>query len=201
VSQCASARTVPAFRHPRSALAAVAVTVVAWASAFVAIRAVGESYAAGPLALGRLLVGALALGAGLLVSRRRVNPTGREWALVGLCGVAWFGVYNVASNAAGQRVDAGSTAMLVNVGPILIALFAGLLLGEGFPRWLVIGALVAFAAAVLVGASTAGTESSDLLDVALCLVAALTYAICLLGVALSRRRPRPSRHQPRTSVV
>lgn len=171
----------PAFHRRWAAPVAVAVTVLAWASAFVGIRAVGESYDPGPLALGRLLVGALALGVGVAVGRRWVRPTRREWALLLLCGIAWFAVYNVALNAAEQLVDAGTTAMLVNVGPILIALFAGLLLGEGFPRWLVIGALVAFGGAVLVGAATAGTAGSDLLGVLLCLVAALTYAIGVLA--------------------
>jgi drug/metabolite transporter (DMT)-like permease len=162
-------------------MAAVVVTVCAWASAFVAIRAVGQSYGAGSLALGRLLVGCLALGAGLLVSRRWVTPTAREWGLIALCGVAWFGVYNVALNAAEQQVDAGTAAMVVNVGPILIALFAGWLLGEGFPRWLVVGALIAFGGAVLVGASTAQLDRSDLLGVLLCLVAAVTYAVGVLA--------------------
>ena len=172
---------VPSSRYRWSALAAVAITVLAWASAFVAIRAVGASYEPGPLTLGRLLVGSVALGAGLLVARRWVWPTRREWALVVLCGLAWFTVYNLALNAAEQRVDAGTTAMLVNVGPILIALFAGLWLGEGFPRWLVIGALVAFGGAVLVGAATSNAESADILGVVLCLVAAVTYAIGVLA--------------------
>jgi drug/metabolite transporter (DMT)-like permease len=173
--------TVPTSRYRWSALAAVAVTVVAWASAFVAIRAVGEFYGAGPLSLGRLLVGSLALGAGLLVTRRWVTPTAREWGLIALCGLAWFAVYNVALNAAEQRVDAGTSAMLVNVGPILIALFAGVLLGEGFPRWLVVGALVAFGGTVIVGLATAGDERSDVLGVLLCLAAAVTYAVGVLA--------------------
>ncbi len=172
---------VAAPRISSRALLAVVVTVLAWASAFVGIRAVGAHYDAGPLALGRLAVGALALGAGLLATRRWVTPTRREWALIALCGLAWFAVYNVALNAAEQRVDAGTTAMLVNVGPILIALFAGLLLGEGFPRWLLIGAGIAFSGAVLVGAATANTDSADVLGVVLCLVAAVTYAIGVLA--------------------
>lgn len=172
-------------------LGAVLFTVVAWASAFVGIRAVGSSFAPGSLTLGRLLVGALALGAGLLISRRWVAPTRREWLLMAVCGVFWFGVYNVALNAAEQRVDAGTTSMLVNIGPILIALFAGLLLGEGFPRWLVIGALVAFSGAVLVGAATAQFDGSDLLGVLLCLVAAVTYAIGVLAQKPVLRRLPP----------
>jgi drug/metabolite transporter (DMT)-like permease len=179
---------VPSSRYRWGALVAVVVTVCAWASAFVAIRAVGQSYGAGSLALGRLLVGCLALGAGLMASRRWVTPTAREWGLIALCGVAWFGVYNVALNAAEQQVDAGTAAMVVNVGPILIALFAGWLLGEGFPRWLVVGALIAFGGAVLVGASTAQLDRSDLLGVVLCLVAAVTYAIGVLSQKSVLRR-------------
>ncbi|MGH3585951.1 MAG: DMT family transporter [Pseudonocardia sp.] len=177
----ATTPAAPITRPRWTALAAVTVTVLAWASAFVGIRAVGASYDAGPMAFGRLLVGCLALGAGLLVSRRWVRPTRREWALIVLCGLAWFAVYNVVLNAAEQRVDAGTTAMLVGVGPILIALFAGLLLGEGFPRWLVIGALIAFAGAMLVGAATSQGSGADLLGVTFALVAAVTYAIGVLA--------------------
>jgi drug/metabolite transporter (DMT)-like permease len=169
-------------------VAAVVVTVCAWASAFVAIRAVGVSYDPGPLALGRLLVGSLALGAALLLTRRWVAPTAREWGLIALCGIAWFGVYNVALNAAEQQIDAGTAAMAVNVGPILIALFAGWLLGEGFPRWLVVGALIAFSGAFLVGASTAQLDRSDLIGVLLCLVAAVTYAVGVLSQKSVLRR-------------
>ena len=39
------------------ATAAVAFTVVAWASAFVAIRAAGQDFSPGALALGRLAIG------------------------------------------------------------------------------------------------------------------------------------------------
>jgi drug/metabolite transporter (DMT)-like permease len=176
----AAPTTAPA--GPRwGALAAVSVTVLAWASAFVGIRFVGRAYEPGALALGRLAVGTLALGALLLTRGRWVRPTAREWALLLLCGLAWFAVYNVALNAAEQRVDAGTTAMLVNIGPILIALFAGVLLHEGFPRWLLIGAGVAFAGAVVIGASTAGGDGADLLGIALCVVAAVTYAVGVLA--------------------
>jgi drug/metabolite transporter (DMT)-like permease len=155
-------------------IAAVVVTLLAWASAFVAIRGVGEDFSPGALALGRLLIGTVVLG--LLLTRRGwVRPTGREWALLAVCGVGWFGVYNVALNAAEQHLDAGTTAMLVNIGPILIALFAGLLLGEGFPRWLLVGIAVSFVGVLLIGVATRQAET-DLVGVVLCVVAAVAYA-------------------------
>ncbi len=172
-------------------LAAVAVTVLAWASAFVAIRAVGADLSPGALALGRLLVGTAALGLLVAAARRPwVAPTRREWGLLAVCGVGWFGVYNVALNAAEQHLDAGTTAMLVNVGPILIAVLAGLLLGEGFPRWLVAGLAVAFGGVLLIGLATRGAEA-DVLGVVLCLVAAVTYAAGVVAQKPVLRRLPP----------
>jgi drug/metabolite transporter (DMT)-like permease len=169
-------------------VAAVVFTLFAWASAFVAIRGVGEDLSPGALALGRLLVGTVVLAL-LTAGRGWVRPTGREWALLTVCGVGWFGIYNVALNAAEQHLDAGTTAMLVNIGPILIAVFAGLLLGEGFPRWLVVGVAVAFAGVVLIGVATRSAET-DLLGVVLCVVAAVTYAAGVVAQKpLLRRLP------------
>ena len=161
---------------PRSSLTllAVVVTVLAWASAFIGIRAVGEDLAPGALALGRLAVGTTVLGA-LLAGRGWVRPTAGEWRLMAVCGVGWFGIYNLALNAAEQHLDAGTTAMLVNIGPVLIAVFAGLLLGEGFPRWLVVGLAVAFGGVLLIGIATR-QAGADLAGVLLCVVAAVTYA-------------------------
>jgi drug/metabolite transporter (DMT)-like permease len=169
-------------------LALVAFTLFAWASAFVAIRGVGEDISPGALALGRLLIGTAVLGA-LLAGRGWVRPDRREWTGLAVCGIGWFGIYNVALNAAEQHLDAGTTAMLVNIGPILIAVFAGLLLGEGFPRWLVAGIAVAFAGVVLIGVATRGAET-DVLGVVLCVVAAITYAIGVVAQKpLLRRLP------------
>jgi len=179
---------VPTAPRAPLTLLAVGVTVLAWASAFIGIRAVGEDLSPGALALGRLAVGALVLGV-LLAPRGWVRPTAGEWRLLLVCGVAWFGVYNLALNAAEQHLDAGTTAMLVNIGPVLIAVFAGLLLGEGFPRWLVIGLGIAFAGVLLIGFATRDA-GADLLGVVLCVVAAVTYATGVVAQKpLLRRLP------------
>lgn len=154
---------------------AAAVTVVLWASAFVAIRHVGQEMSAGALSLGRLLVGSVLLGI-FVFTRPRRWPAREDWKLLLVCGVLWFGVYNLALNAAERHLDAGTTAMLVNIGPLLIALLAGVLLKEGFPRQLVIGSAVAFGGVVLIGLSSADGDA-EAWGVVLCLAAAAAYAI------------------------
>jgi drug/metabolite transporter (DMT)-like permease len=156
------------------ALAAALVTVGFWASAFVGIRDAGEELSPGALALARLAVGTAVLAA-VVLARRERWPGRRDLPGLVVCGVVWFGIYNVALNAGEQRVDAGTAAMLVNVGPILIILLAGFVLREGFPRSLLAGAAIAFAGVAVIafadsqrGVSTLGTL--------LCLAAAVAYA-------------------------
>ncbi|MEW1613183.1 MULTISPECIES: DMT family transporter [unclassified Streptomyces] len=158
------------------ATAAACTTVVLWASAFVSIRSAGEAYSPGALALGRLLSGVLVLGTILLV-RREGLPGRGAWRGIITSGVLWFGLYMVALNWGEQEVDAGTAAMLVNIGPILMALMGTRMLGEGLPRRLLLGMGISFSGAVVVGLAMSGHGSSSVLGVALCLLAAVVYAL------------------------
>jgi drug/metabolite transporter (DMT)-like permease len=166
----------------RFALAAAGVTMLLWASAFIVIRAVGPHYSPGALALGRMLAGAIALSAVALVVRPRL-PRGRPLVLVIAYGALWFGLYTILVNASERHLDAGTAALIVNVGPILIAVLAGLYLGEGFPRSLIAGLAVAFAGVAIIAAATS-TGRHDLAGVLFALGAAVLYAI---GVLLQKR--------------
>ena len=173
-----------------SVLVAISVTILAWASAFIVIRYAGASFEGGSLALARLAVGALLLGVVVLVGRKWVRPNRTEWLLITGFGVLWFGAYNVALNIAEQTIDAGTTAMIVNVGPILIAIGAAVFLREGFPRWLGIGAGIAFAGVALIGLGTGGSDFGDGTGALWALLAALTYAAgVLLQKPALRRLP------------
>jgi drug/metabolite transporter (DMT)-like permease len=157
------------------ALLAALVTVVLWSSAFVGIRAAGEDLSPGALSLGRLAIGSALLGAFVLWQRGRL-PGRRELPLIVVCGVLWFGLYNIALNEAERRVDAGTAAMLVNVGPILIAVLAGFLLHEGFPRTLVLGCAIAFSGAVVIGFAISEQSVAAGWGAVLCVAAAAFYA-------------------------
>ena len=147
-----------------AAIAAALGTVAVWASAFVGIRSAGRSFSPGALSLGRLTVALVALAAVALVRRERL-PSRDALREVGLpllvCGLLWFGVYNVVLNSGERRVDAGTAAMLVNVGPILIAVLAGLFLHEGFPRSLFSGVAVAFAGVAVIAIASSDAHGDD----------------------------------------
>jgi drug/metabolite transporter (DMT)-like permease len=168
-----------AARADLEALAAGLVTVALWGSAFVAIRAAGRAFSAGPLALGRLLVSCVVLGAVALL-RRQPLPRRRDFLGIAAYGVLWLCIYSVSLNAAERRVDAGTASMLINTGPVLIAVLAGAFLREGFPRGLFAGCLVAFAGCVIIGFATSRSGSRAGLGIALCLVAALAYAAAVV---------------------
>ena len=134
-------------------------TVVLWASAFVAIRSAGGHFAPGALALGRLLVASLALGVVWLFSGGGW-PTRAAWPGILGSGLLWFGLYMVTLNWGERDVDAGTAAMLVNIGPILLALLGGWLLHEGFPRRLAAGMAVSFGGVLVVGISESDAHES-----------------------------------------
>ena len=167
--------TSPTRRAQLLAAGAATVTVVLWASAFVSIRSAGAAYSPGALALGRLLAGAVALGAVCLV-RREGWPPRAAWRGIAISGVLWFGFYMVVLNWGEQQVDAGTAALVVNTGPILIALLGSRLLGDAMPPRLLAGMAVSFAGAVAVGLSMSGDGGSSVLGVVLCLLAAVGYA-------------------------
>ncbi len=160
-------------------LAAVATTLVLWASAFVGIRHLGESVPPGALSLSRLLVMALAL---IVLMRLRLPrlPTRREWPLILLGGASWFGIYNLALNESERRIDAGTAALIVQIGPILVGLLATFFLGEKLTRWLLIGMAVGFTGVAIIGRASARGDDGDLVGVLLSVVAALTFAVGVL---------------------
>lgn len=159
---------------------AVALTVLMWASSFVIMRGAAPFLSPGPLTLLRLTAATLALGlllAVLLASRRtRLRPLGRRAAvLLVLYGVSWFAVYTIVLGFATRHLDAGTSAMLVNLAPILVAAAAGLLFGEGWPRSLFLGMGVALAGVVLISVA-GGVGQVSMVGVGLALLAAVLYA-------------------------
>ena len=161
-------------------VAAVGVTLLLWASAFVAIRHLAGTFSPGSLSLGRLLVGSIGLGA-VALGRGLPRPTLRQWVSIVTIGVLWFGIYNVALNAGEEDVDAGTAVMLIQVSPVLVALLAATFLHERFTLYLGLGLALAFGGVALI-ATASGDADGDrsVLGVVLCLLAAVVYSISLV---------------------
>ena len=155
-------------------LAAALVSICLWSSAYVGIRAATRTIAPGALALGRLTIGSVLLGA-LLARRGAVRPTTRELGLLCLAGFLWFGLYNVALNTAERAVDAGTAAMVVNIAPLMIMALAALFLKEHLTRGLLVGGAVAFLGVLCIGLATR-SGNAPWWGVLLCVVATASSA-------------------------
>lgn len=174
------------------ALALVAV-MFAWASAFVVIRALGPHVSPVAMAEGRLLVGAAVLAViwalNALYHGGVRLPRGWTLGLVLAYGALWFALYTVLVNAAEQHLDAGTTALLVNIAPIIVAVLAGAFLHEGFPPLLALGISISFAGAAVIAFT--GDTRRDGAGVALAVGAALLYGISVVAQKLVLRTVDP----------
>jgi drug/metabolite transporter (DMT)-like permease len=180
------ALATPAPRAEPLAVAAAGVTLVLWASGFVGIRAAGDDFSPGSLALLRVIVAGVVLGL-MVAVKREPFPAWRNLPAVAVCGLLWFAGYSFLLNAGERQIDAGTAAMLVSLGPILIALLAGAFLGEGFPRGLFLGCAIAFGGVALIGAASSGEGRSGGWGTVLCLAAALCYAGAVIAQKIALR--------------
>src|SRR6516225_423728 len=179
MSRVDSAAAIGPARPDTAALAAGLFTVTLWGSAFVGIRAAGAVLSPGSLALGRLLVSCLLLGVVAAVRRDRL-PSPRDLVAIAIYGVLWLAIYSTSLNAAERIVDAGTAALLINVGPIVVAILAGIFLHEGFPRRLFAGCAIAFAGCAAIGFATTQTRTGAGIGMVLLAVAMLAYSTAIV---------------------
>jgi drug/metabolite transporter (DMT)-like permease len=138
-----------------AAPAALATTVVLWASAFAAIREAVRALGWAHLSFLRLAIAALVLGA--VAAVRRVGwPARRDLPLLALCALSGMTAYQVLLNSGEVTVPAATASLLVNVSPILTALIAVALLGERLTARGWCGVALGFAGAGLIALAAGG---------------------------------------------
>lgn len=127
-----------------AAIGSVVITILIWASAFPAIRAGLESF--GPIELGalRFAIAGVPAALYLLITRPGWPKGGEIWRIL-TGGIFFVALYTVLLNIGEQTVSAGPASFIINVNPIITAIFAMLLLNETFGRWAWIGTAVSFA--------------------------------------------------------
>jgi drug/metabolite transporter (DMT)-like permease len=141
--------------HDLKALAATAVSLVLWASAFPGIRAGLDGYPPGDLVLLRFLIASASLAAWALITRMPM-PRLRDlpgMALLGLIGIAG---YQIALTFGQQSITAGAAVLIVTLTPIFMALFGTIFLGERLTLLGWLGTLISFAGIAVVSFGESG---------------------------------------------
>jgi drug/metabolite transporter (DMT)-like permease len=159
--------------------AALAATVLLWASAFAAIRAALEHFSAAHLSVLRLLVAALALGVVGAVRGVRL-PARRDVPAIAAVGFAGMTAYQLLLNSGERTVPAGTAALLINISPVFTAVAASVLLHERMTRLRWAGVAIACGGASLI--AVAGHDGLALEEGALLVLgAAVAQATFFVG--------------------
>ncbi|GHF93124.1 membrane protein [Deinococcus piscis] len=109
-------------------LAAAAITILFWASAFAGVRSGLQEFGPGPLALYRFAVASLALGGYALVARIPPPPA-RLLLPVVLVSLVGITAYHLLLNYGQVTVPAGTASIIIAVVPVMTALLS-LALGQ-----------------------------------------------------------------------
>jgi drug/metabolite transporter (DMT)-like permease len=170
---------------------AVLVTILAWASAFPAIRAGLQAFS--PIELGALRFAIAAIPAALfLVFTRPAWPSTSDFLRLAVGGILFVALYTALLNMGEMTVSAGAASFIINTNPIMTAGLAILVLGERFTAWAWAGTAVSF---VGIGLIAFGEGEGMRLD---------TGALLILGAALCNsvttvvQKPLLTRHRPLT---
>jgi drug/metabolite transporter (DMT)-like permease len=160
---------------------AAAVTIIAWATAFPAIKLALVGLQALPLASVRYAIAAVVAVVWLLW-RRPVRMARRDLIVCGVCGVVAGAGYSVLLNFGQQTISAGAASFLIKTESLWMAALAVVALGEKFSTrgWVGTASAVIGVGLIALGKSGSLTVSIDpgalfVLAAAVCSAAGFTF--------------------------
>ncbi len=165
--------------------AAVAASILFWASAYPAIRVGLRLFSPGQLAEVRFLVAGVCMAAVVAVQRPRL-PSGPAAFRVALAGALGIAAYNLLLNTGEQRVSAGAASFLINCMPALAALLGVLFLGERLRLAGWAGVAISFSGVALIAGSQPGGLHASLASLLVLAAAACAAAMGFLQKPLLR---------------
>ncbi|MGH6893374.1 MAG: DMT family transporter, partial [Dongiaceae bacterium] len=171
--------------------AAIVVTIIAWASAFPAIRAGLAAF--GPLELGavRFAIAAAPAAAFLLITRPALPSWSESWRFF-VGGLFFVALYTTMLNLGEQTVSAGPASFIINVNPIITAALAMMILGERFARRAWAGTALSFAG---IGLIALGEGDELRIDAGALLILGSAFCNSITSVV---QKPLFARHKPLT---
>jgi drug/metabolite transporter (DMT)-like permease len=139
-----AAPSAPAIRLDAGTVALIAFTVLAWASAFPAIRAALGDFGPLQLGAGRFLVAAIPAAVYLLITRPKLPARSELWRFL-YGGVFFVAAYTLLLNIGELTVTAGAASFIINVAPIITAVLAMIFLRERLSGRAWLGTALSFA--------------------------------------------------------
>lgn len=172
-------------------VSAIVITILAWASAFPAIRAGLTAF--GPLELGaaRFAIAAVPAAAFLLITRPALPRWSEAWRFF-VGGLFFVALYTTLLNIGEQTVSSGPASFIINVNPIITAALAMMFLGERFSGRAWAGTAVSFAG---IGLIALGEGDELRIDAGALLI--LGSALCN-SITTVVQKPLFARHKPLT---
>ena len=137
------------------AIAAVMLTVIAWASAFPLIRLALDGLDPLPLAASRFWLAGVVAAAWLIASRA-ARPSKGDTGIFLLCGFAGIAIYNAFLNSGQRTVGPGAASFLISTGPVITALLATIVLRERFGAVAWLGSAIALSGIAIIAAGQPG---------------------------------------------
>ena len=170
---------------------AILVTIVAWASAFPAIRAGLVDFVPLELGAARFAIAAVPAALFLLITRPALPRWSEAWRFF-VGGLFFVALYTTLLNLGEQTVSSGPASFIINVNPIITAALAMMFLGERFGRGAWLGTAVSFAGIGLIALG----EGDDLrIDAGALLI--LGSAVCN-SITTVVQKPLFARHKALT---
>ena len=156
-----------------------------WGASFFLIDIGLRGFAPGVIAMGRVGLGALALG---LVPAARRPIARHDWPNVALLGLVWMGIPLLLFPIAQQWIDSSVAGMLNAAVPLAAAAWASLLLGRLPRRNQALGLAIGFLGIVSISLPELRGAEASALGIALVVIAVILYGLSQnLAVPLQQR--------------
>lgn len=140
--------------------AAIAVTLLLWASAFAGIKAGLKGYGPGELALLRFITASSVLGVYAAATRMRL-PARADLPRLAFAGMLGISIYHLGLNYGEQTVSAGAASLIIAAGPVFTALMAAAVLRERLSVWGWLGIAISFTGVALITFGEGGGVSFE----------------------------------------
>lgn len=170
-------------------LAALAMTILFWSSAFVGIRIGLHGYSPGALALLRYLTASIVIIPIYFSLKNRVKIRKKDWLTFLIIGAAGFTIYNIALNHGEVTVPAGIASFIVGLIPVFTMLLAIIFLKERINSKTWVGVIISFIGIILIAVGEHGGAQFDM-GVVYNLIAAIVASVyAVMQKPLLKRYP------------